>query len=49
MPATTAAVFIYGDYRSGPYASAAGTLIAGNIIGLAADGGHGGPGFGDRL
>ena len=31
-------VFIYGDYARGPYASAAGTLIAGNIIGLAADG-----------
>ncbi len=31
-------VFIYGDYQSGPYASAAGNLIAGNIIGLAADG-----------
>jgi Ca2+-binding RTX toxin-like protein len=31
-------VFIYGDYALGPYASAGGTLIAGNIIGLAADG-----------
>ena len=31
-------VYIYGDYALGPYASAAGTLIAGNIIGLAADG-----------
>ena len=39
-------VFIYGDYQLGPYASAGGTLIAGNIIGLAADGVTGGPGFG---
>lgn len=31
-------VYIYGDYARGPYASAAGTLIAGNTIGLAADG-----------
>ena len=31
-------IYIYGDYARGPYASAAGTLIAGNIIGLAADG-----------
>ncbi len=31
-------VFIYGDSARGPYASAADTLIAGNIIGLAADG-----------
>ncbi|MGO9919363.1 MAG: hypothetical protein ACLQIB_32270, partial [Isosphaeraceae bacterium] len=31
-------VAIYGDYARGPYASAAGNLIAGNIIGLAADG-----------
>ena len=40
-------VFIYGDYKLGPYASAAaGNLIAGNIIGLAADGITAGPGFG---
>ena len=31
-------VAIYGDYARGPYASAAGNLIAGNIIGLGADG-----------
>ncbi len=31
-------VFIYGDYQRGLYASAARNLIAGNIIGLAADG-----------
>ena len=31
-------IYIYGDSGRGPYASAAGTLIAGNIIGLAADG-----------
>jgi titin len=31
-------IFIYGDYNLGPYASAAGTLIAGNLIGLGADG-----------
>ncbi|MHB1560433.1 MAG: beta strand repeat-containing protein, partial [Isosphaeraceae bacterium] len=40
-------VFVYGDYQLGTYASAAGTLIAGNIIGLAADGVTGGPGFGN--
>ena len=31
-------IYIYGDYARGPYASAAGTLIAGNIFGLGADG-----------
>ena len=38
MAETDTGIFIYGDYQRGPYASAAGTLIAGNIIGLAADG-----------
>ncbi len=31
-------IFIYGDSARGPYAAAADNLIAGNIIGLAADG-----------
>ena len=39
-------VFIYGDDQLGPYAAAAGNLIAGNIIGLAADGITAGPGSG---
>ena len=39
-------VFIYGDYQLGNDSS--GTLIAGNIIGLAADGTTSAPGFGDQ-
>ena len=42
-------VFIYGDYQLGPYASAGGTLIAGNIIGLAADGVTGGRASGPAI